>query len=359
MNKARFEARRERLRAAMHQRGLDALFVIHDANRFYLSGFELHDAQLNESAGYLLVMADGKDWLFTDSRYLDAARRLWDNDRIFIYGPDAPAQINEMLRDRVKGKLGFEARAITLAFYEKFSQGLALERADGIVEELRIIKEPEEIALMERSCKLNHQLMEWVPTVLLPGRTEGEISWDIEKFFRQHGASELSFTNIVAMGPNAALPHYRPEGMGGATLTENCPVLVDVGARLDMYCSDQTRTFWVGDKPASYFLTALEQVRTAQRKAIEAMRPGMKVCDAYKTARAHFETEGVEAAFTHALGHGIGLETHEPPSLNARNEAVLKPGMIVTVEPGLYYPSWGGIRWEYMVLVTEDGVRTL
>lgn len=355
MDTLRYEQRRERLRAAMRERGLAALFVSHDANRYYLSGFELHDPQLNESAGYLILSADGKDWLCTDPRYLDAARRIWDNTRIFIYGADAPAQINELLRDRFTGTIGFEARSVSLDFFEKFSPALHLERADGMVEELRIIKEPEEIERMERSCKLNHELMEWVPSVLLPGRTEAEVAWDIEQFFRSRGASELSFASIVAVGPNAALPHHRP---GSDVILDNSPVLIDVGCRLDTYCSDQTRTFWVGDTPAPYFTKALEQTKAAQAKAIAAMHPGMRACDAYKVARDHFASEGVAEFFTHALGHGIGLETHEPPSLNPRNETVLKPGMVVTVEPGLYYPQWGGIRWEYMVLVTEDGVRT-
>lgn len=356
MDTLRFEARRERLRAAMRERGLTALFVSHDANRYYLSGFELHDPQTNESAGYILVTADGRDWICTDSRYLDAARRIWDHERIFIYGPDAPTQINGLIRDRVSGTVGFEARSVSLEFFEKLSAGLSMERADGIVEAQRIIKEPEEIAVMERSCALNHRLMEWVPSILRAGRTEAEVAWDIESFFRTNGASELSFASIVAVGPNGALPHHRG---GGDVLTDNCSVLVDVGARLDEYCSDQTRTFWVGDRPAEHFTRALEQTKEAQAKAIAAMHPGMRACDAYKVARDHFESVGVAEHFTHALGHGIGLETHEPPSLNPRNEMVLKPGMVVTVEPGLYYPEWGGIRWEYMVLVTEDGVRVL
>ncbi len=356
MNAQRYEARREALRAAMREKGLSALLVSYAANRFYLSGFELHDEQLNESAGYLLVTADGNDWLCTDPRYLDAARRLWPEERVFIYSGDAAGQLNALIKDKVRGTVGFEAKTTTLTFFDKFAPGLALERADGMVEALRIIKEPEEIELMRRSAALNHRMMEWLPSVLASGRTEKEIGWDIEKYFREHGASGLSFPCIVAAGVNGSLPHYRA---GNAVLTENCPILVDVGARLDLYCSDQTRTFWVGDKPADHYTRALEQTKAAQAAAIKIMRPGLPVADAYRAARAHFEAQGVAAQFTHALGHGIGLETHEPPSLNPRNEMILKPGMTVTVEPGLYYPEWGGIRWEYMVLVTEDGVEIL
>ncbi len=354
MTPEQYEARREKLRALMHDRGLDALFISYDANRFYLSGFELHDHQFNESSGYLIIMADGKDWICTDSRYLDAARRMWDHDRIFIYAGDIPSQINAHLQGLVRGTIGFEARCMSLDFFEKFSPNLTLDRADGIVEELRIIKSPEEVERMQRACDLNHKLMAWLPSVLVPGRTEKAISWDIEQFFRNHGASELAFESIVAVGPNAALPHHSPSD---DIVTDNCSVLIDVGCRLDTYCSDQTRTFWVGDRPTDHFLRALERTQEAQAAAIKALRAGMLCSEAYAIARNVFERYGVADHFTHALGHGIGIETHEPPSHNPRNHTVLRAGMVVTVEPGLYYPEWGGIRWEHMVLIEDEGVR--
>ena len=331
MSEQMCEQRRERLRALMREQGIEALLISHAANRYYLSGFELHDVQLNESAGRLIVMADGKDWILTDSRYLDAARRLWEPERVFIYGADAPEDIAKLLKGLVPGKtIGFEARAVTLEFYEKFAETLAgsgcrLSKADGLVERLRVIKDTEEIRRMEISCRLNQQMMEWLPGVLVPGRSEAAVSWDIEMLFAD------------------------PENL----------VLVDVGCRLEDYCSDQTRTFWVGEKPTERFKKTLEAVQEAQYKAIRAIHPGVLACDVYKAARGHFESLGVAEAFTHGLGHGVGLETHEGPSLNGRNKTPLEPGMIVTVEPGLYFPEWGGIRWEHMVLVTEDGCRVL
>ena len=363
MSEQMCEQRRERLRALMREQGIEALLISHAANRYYLSGFELHDVQLNESAGRLIVMADGKDWILTDSRYLDAARRLWEPERVFIYGADAPEDIAKLLKGLVPGKtIGFEARAITLEFYEKFAETLAgsgcrLSRADGLVEQLRVIKDAEEIRRMEISCRLNQQMMEWLPGVLVPGRSEAAVSWDIEMFFRHHGATELAFTSIVGHGPNAALPHYLPSK--DVLLEAENLVLVDVGCRLEDYCSDQTRTFWVGEKPTERFKKTLETVQEAQYKAIRAIHPGVLACDVYKAARGHFESLGVAEAFTHGLGHGVGLETHEGPSLNGRNKTPLEPGMIVTVEPGLYFPEWGGIRWEHMGLVTEDGCRVL
>lgn len=356
MNLSTFALRREKLRALMHARGLDALLVSHAANRYYLSGFELHDPQCNESSGRLLITAEGQDWLCTDSRYLDAARRLWDEDRIFIYGGDAVGQLRTLLREKAAGRIGVETGCVSVDFYRQLAPGLHLTPAGGLVEELRIIKDAAEIAAMERSCALNHRLMEWIYPRLTPGRTEAQVSWDIEVFFREHGASELAFANIVAVGPNAALPHYEP---GDTPISDECPILIDVGARLDTYCSDQTRSFWIGEHPTPDFMLTMQLVRTAQEAAIAAMRPGMAAGDVYRVARKVFEQEGVAGAFTHGLGHGVGLETHEAPSLNPRCDTVLRPGMVVTVEPGLYYPHWGGVRREFMVLVEEDGVRIL
>ncbi len=356
MDKQYFEARREKLRPLMQKAGLGALLITLDANRYYLSGFALQDPQINESSGCLVLTPDGKDWLCTDSRYYEAAKRLWDAERIFIYRGSAMSQVNGLLKEKAQGSIGFEAAALSVAGYEKVADGLAFERADGMVEGLRMVKEPEEIRRLEKACTLNHKLMEWVPGVLVPGRTESQVAWDIEQFFRNHGAEGLSFSSIVAIGPNAALPHAEP---GDDVIMEDCGVLVDVGCRLNDYCSDQTRSFWVGSRPHKQFTRDLRLIKEAQAKAIKAIRPGVGVADIYKVARAYLDEKGVGDLFTHGLGHGIGLQTHEAPSLGANSAAVLQAGMVITVEPGLYNPGLGGVRWEYMVLVTEDGARIL
>lgn len=356
MNATVYAKRREHLRREMHAQGLAALLVTLDANRFYLSGFELEDHQVNESSGCILVTADGKDRLCTDARYHDAAKSLWDEEHIFIYGAGAAKALNQLVRDTVSGPVGFEASVMSVAFHKDFSEGLETRPADGLVEKLRVIKDADEIALIEASAALNHKLMEWVPGILTPGTTEKDLAWQVEKFFREHGAQSLAFPCITAIGRNAALPHAIP---GDLAITENTCVLVDVGCRMNDYCSDQTRTFWVGDRPSAVFLDTIQQVRTAQEKAMAAIRPGAVASDIYAVAKKHLDDQGVGAFFTHGLGHGVGLQTHESPSLNPRSTTILQPGMIVTVEPGLYYPEWGGVRWEYMVLVTEDGCRIL
>ncbi|EGJ50757.1 M24 family metallopeptidase [Desulfocurvibacter africanus] len=356
MNKHTHSARREKLRPLLAREGLDALLVSLAANRFYLSGFELHDPQCNESAGYLLVTRNGPDWLLTDPRYLDAARRLWDEDNVFIYAQARNEKIREFLAGLRLGTIGVESQALCVQTWLDLSNGLTLKPTKGLVEELRIIKEPGEIEIIRRSCRLNHEVFGLTPRLLVPGKTEEALAWELEQAFRNGGASELSFETIVGVGPNAALPHAIP---GTTAIRENELVLVDMGCRLGAYCSDQTRTFWVGDKPSERFQHTMELVRGAQQAAIDIIRPGLPAREAYLAAWNHLDRHGVASQFTHGLGHGIGLETHEPPSLGRLAETTLQPGMFVTVEPGLYDPTWGGIRWEYMVLVTENGCEIL
>ena len=351
-----FEERRERLKKRLRNRKLPGLLVSLAANRYYLSGFELHDPQCNESAGLLVVTAKGPDILMTDPRYEDAAKRVWDGDDLFIYASDRFRTIPEHLLSRGIGSLAFESSCLDHKAWSKLSRELELEPSEGLVEDLRLIKDDEEAGLLEASCRINHRVMEHVEAVLpdFVGRTEEDLAWDLEKAFREMGAQELSFSSIVAVNENAALPHAIP---GDTVIREGDHVLVDCGGRALGYCSDQTRTFWVGERPSDRFLRVRELVQKAQQASLDIIRPGLPIADAYKAARKVFEEEGEEKRFTHSLGHGIGLETHEAPGVNHVNKGEFRPGMVVTVEPGLYYPDWGGVRWEYMVLVTEDGCR--
>ncbi|GAB6060325.1 M24 family metallopeptidase [Desulfonatronum parangueonense] len=352
----RHAQRRERLRERLHEAGLPALLVSNPANRFYLSGFELHDPQCNESAGMLVVDAAGKDWLLTDPRYEIAAAKVWPRERLFIYTSPKVQQIRNFLAGLNYNALGFESRAMSYDFHSELKDHIVLAPTQSMVEILRRIKDEYEIALMEASSKLNHEVFAMVPDLLQPGRTEREIAWEMEKLFRERGAQELAFPTIVGVNANAAQPHAVPDD---TPVREDCLVLVDAGARLSAYCSDQTRTFWVGAAPSDGFKRTMDLVRKAQDAAIEVIRPGKPVADAYHLVKGFFRDHLVDERFNHGLGHGIGLETHEAPSLGPHDKTILAPGMIVTVEPGLYYPEWGGIRWEYMILVTEDGCRIL
>ena len=358
MTRETYEARRESLRRLMYDKGLAALLISQPANRFYLSGFELHDCQCNESSGCLIITADGKDWLCTDSRYEEAACQLWPSERVFIYKGSSSEALNGLLKGLFRtAPVGIEAEHLSWGYVQRLEPGLSLEAADGLVEKLRAVKDAEEIRIIEASVALNHKMLEWLPSILVPGNDEASAAWAIEKFYRENGASELAFPSIVAKDANAALPHYAPDEP--AVFTEGCMVLVDEGCRLNRYCSDMTRTYWIGGRPEPRFTEMLERVQEAQRRAIAALRPGITGREVHKVAVDYFASCGMDAYFTHSLGHGVGLETHEGPRLSPRAVEPLVPGNIVTIEPGLYFPGWGGARWEHMAVITEDGCRVL
>jgi len=293
-----------------------------------------------------------------DSRYEEAALSLWDAERVFIYRGRIAQEMNGFFKKLGCGPVGFDDTHLSYGFVKTLSDGLSMVPCRGLVEKLRMVKDEEEIRLIEASVRLNHGMLEWLPERLQPGRNEAEISWDIEKYYREHGASELSFPSIVAVDANAALPHYSPQDRP-APLAENCQVLIDEGCRFGLYCSDQTRTFWIGDRPAPWFAEMLSRVQEAQRRAIAFLRPGITGSQAHEVAARYFTECGVSRYFTHSLGHGVGLDTHEGPRLGPFSEDVLQPGMIVTIEPGLYYPGRGGARWEHMAVITGDGCRVL
>lgn len=351
-----YAQRREALREKLQKSEFSALLVSSPANRFYLSGFELHDPQCNESAGLLVISATGKDWLLTDPRYAIAAGKVWPQEQLFIYTSPKIKQIRDFLSGLGHRPLAFEARAMSFDLYSELRDHVHLAPCINMVETLRMIKDDHEIALMEDSCRLNHAVFAQVPELLQPGRTERQVAWDMEKLFREQGAQELAFSTIVGVDANAAQPHAVPDQ---TRVGEECLVLVDAGARLHDYCSDQTRTFWVGNHPSKAFQRTLDLVRQAQDRAIAALRPGLQASQAYHLVKEFFRNNQVHERFNHGLGHGIGLETHEAPSLGPHDTTTLAPGMMVTVEPGLYDPDWGGIRWEFMVLITEDGCRIL
>lgn len=357
-----YAKRRDRLRDALDRANLDCLLVSAAANRFYLSGFELHDGQPGETSGYLIISRSGEDWLATDSRYAEAAKKLWPENRILVYGRDQAKSLCGLLA-RLGGLAGYDPRNLGAAFCQRLgaakAPGLAFVAAPPLVEKLREIKEPLEIAALKNSFRLNHALFGWLETRVengeLAGLPEKGLAWEIEKYFRENGAQELAFSTIAAYGKNGGMPHAIP---GAFALAPETPILVDAGCRVDDYCSDQTRVFWHGKNPSREYLDALRLVKRAQEAALAIIRPGVACADVYKAAYKVFEDAGVAKDFTHGLGHGVGLETHELPSLSPASKEILAEGMTVTVEPGLYQ-AWGGVRWEYTVVVEADGCQVL
>lgn len=223
MNIARYAARREKLRELMSREGLDALLISHPANRFYLSGFELHDCQCNESSGHLLILRNGKDWLCTDSRYEESAAERWDRERVFIYKGPAAEEIRDLIRSNVSARIGIESAILSHDFVTRLEPGLSLEAADGLVEELQRDQGRRGNTPHGRKRAVNHQLMGVAALHLTAGNTEANIAWSIEKFFREHGATESSFSPIVARDAHAP-PHYNPfEEAGGRRKSSELP----------------------------------------------------------------------------------------------------------------------------------------
>lgn len=356
-----YKRRRDILRTKLS--ALDALLISLPANRFYLSGFELHNPQPTETSGYIVITRDGRDWLATDSRYALAAERLWAADNIYIYNSSEKKSLTNLLK-KCGTIIGYEAKGVSVsqlrAWERSGKYGPVLLPAGELVESMRAIKDTQEIEALQKSFNLNHSLLNWLEQEInannLHSLTEQELAWEIEVFFRKNGAQELAFSTIVAHGKNGALPHAVPASV---KLSDNAPLLVDLGCRVENYCSDQTRTWWLGKTPDAEFTKTLNLVKKAQKAAISIMRPGVSFADVYNAACDIFREAGVEKAFTHGLGHGVGLETHEKPSLSATAKGELEKGMVVTVEPGLYYPQWGGVRWENTVLIEDEGVRIL
>ncbi|HET9593268.1 MAG TPA: M24 family metallopeptidase, partial [Solirubrobacterales bacterium] len=258
----------------------------------------------------------------------------------------------------LQGRVGFEDDHMSVRLLEKLKEKLAdgveAVPAGGRVEELRRVKDEGELALIEEAAKLADEALRWSAELGLAGKTEREVARAFEARVRELGG-DPSFPAIVAAGPNGALPHAEP---GEREIGRGELVVFDMGAAIDGYCSDGTRTFATGD-PGEEAIEVYEVVRRAQQASLDALEAGIKGEDVDKVAREVIEAAGHGDRFGHGLGHGVGLELHEAPRLSLRSDDVLAPGEVVTVEPGIYLPGKLGVRIEDLVVVTEDGFRNL
>jgi Xaa-Pro aminopeptidase len=224
-----------------------------------------------------------------------------------------------------------------------------------MVEHLRSIKEPEELGLITKAVELSDAAFEQAKMIIRPGITEKDAAWEIEKFLRQEGSEGMPFEIIVASGSNSALPHARPTGK---IIRPGEPVLIDMGARISGYCSDFSRTLFLGEADKS-LQEIYNIVFKAQTIATEGVRSGMDASQADKLARSVIEQAGYGEAFGHSLGHGVGLATHELPTLGPSSSDSLADGMVFTLEPGIYLPGQGGVRIEDMVVLENGKAKVL
>lgn len=343
---------------SLKRRKLDGLLITQPENRRYLSGYTATDSSISETSGVLLIPGKGTPFLLTDSRFELHAKEEAEGFDVVLY-PKGMLDLLKNLLPKLKIKrLGFESHYMLHSSAEKMSSALGKKNVElvpltDLVEKMRLRKQSEEIEKIQKSVLLNEEVFQEVFKGLKPGMTEVEVALQIETTMRLKGAERPSFDTIVAGGPNGALPHAVPSNR---PLQKGEPIVIDMGLVLDGYCSDMTRTVVLGT-PDSKTKKLFRLVRKAQKAGMAAIKAGVIAKDVDRAARQVIETAGYGDKFGHGLGHGVGIAVHEPPSLNKRSRKKLKEGMVVTVEPGVYLPGWGGIRLENMVEVRADGCR--
>jgi Xaa-Pro aminopeptidase len=356
-----YPQRVQRLRSALDRAGADAILVSQPESRRYLSGYSGHDMPPRDPAGYLLVTPDGR-YLLTDGRTAEMARAESPDYEVVVYQNAAVSldAVAELARRTGVRRLAFEDIHLPYLFYKRLREALGdsagLVEAGEVVDQLRIAKDADELRQLQAAVDvLDECFAHLCREVLRPGLTERQVAYEVETFLKRRG-SETSFPSIVASGPNSAIPHAP---LTDRELREGEPLKIDIGSRVNGYCSDMTRTVCLGEPPERLReLHAL--VLDAQETAERQVRVGQTGKEADALARAVIDRAGHGQSFTHGTGHGIGLEVHEPPWLSqARGFHTLGPRMVFSVEPGVYLPGWGGVRIEDLVALEEGGARVL
>lgn len=339
-----------RTREAIAAHGADALVVTDLTNIGWCTGFA-------GSAGTLVITAD-TSVLVTDSRYREQAPA-----QLEAAGSESQVRIESARFDAVAGCLGgarrvaLEADRIVWADQCRLADALEAElvATTGLVAELRSVKDEAELARMEAAAEITDAALRDCRDQFVPGVSESGLARMLEDEMRAGGAVGPAYDTIVASGPNAALPHARP---GSRRFVSGDLVVVDAGAVVDGYRSDMTRTFVVG-RPDGQTAEIHSIVTRAQAQGVAAVRPGVEAQEIDRVCRDFIADAGYGDAFVHGTGHGVGLDVHEPPAVRRGSTAILSPGQVVTVEPGIYLPGFGGVRVEDMVVVTADGCRSL
>jgi Xaa-Pro aminopeptidase len=345
-----FSKRLEQVRNKFSAWQVDGLLVSNLTNCRWLSGF-------SGSAGTLLITVD-KAILAADSRYWEQAADQAPDFELFCSNRTAQ-DVVRFITSAAVNSIGFEANFVTVQQAHELQaiEGISWQPLIQAIEPLRMVKTADELAIIEAAAAITDAAMAQLPQFLTPGMKESELAWRLEKYMREHGASGMAFPPIVAFGPNSARPHHTP---GDNQLHMGDIVLVDMGAKLNGYCSDLTRTFYYGKKSDPKFLEIFDIVLAANTAAVEMIEAGVNSRDAHMTAYTIIQDAGYGEYFGHGLGHGLGLDIHEMPFLSlTRKPQVLENNCALTIEPGIYMPGWGGVRIEDLVQVTENGTKML
>ena len=338
------------VRTAIAQQDCDALVVVEPDNRRYLSNF-------TGSAGVLVIDRD-RAFLATDFRYYEQVKMQAPEWTLVEITDSAEAALARLVADRGLKRIAFESDVVTVQQFETWRATvpeIEWVPTHGIVEDVRQTKDEGELGRIEKAVRIADEALAHVIDWLEPGVTEREVAWELEVHMRTHGAEQVSFTTIVASGPNGAMAHAVTSDRA---IQRGDPIVIDMGAKYEGYCSDLTRSFCLGHASDEY-RRIWDLVLQAQQAAEAAIVPGMPGAEADAIARRMIYGAGYEGKFGHGLGHGVGLAIHEKPRAGVTSKDVLQVGTVVTVEPGIYIPGWGGIRIEDMVVVTAERCRVL
>jgi Xaa-Pro aminopeptidase len=332
---------------------VDAYWVNHAPDLFYLAGFG--------SEGSWGLIGAGKACMIVPGLALVQAVSISRHFRVFSVkkASDAYGVLLNLAKENKWSSLGYDPsrtpEASIDALRKQSGKSIRWVPLASAVLPLRIRKDTQEVAALRKAGHLVTQGFKHIRKLARPGMRENDLAGEFESYIRKHGATKSSFDSIVAAGENAAYPHYIT---GGRKLRKNEIVLCDIGCQVDGYCSDLTRTFFLG-KISPVAQKIYDTVARAQRLAIQAVKPGVKTARIDRIAREEIERAGYGPRFVHNTGHGVGVEIHEPPWVGPTSTDVLEPGMTITVEPGIYLEGWGGVRIEDMLLVTRSGYEVL
>ncbi|HOU23057.1 MAG: putative peptidase [Chloroflexi bacterium ADurb.Bin180] len=340
----------QKLRKQLKEQGLEAILVTRPENQRYLSGFTGGEAALLITAELKLIL--------TDSRYYQqVAEEAPDFALVQVEGK-ASAALSRLVKEHGIHTLGFESTHVSFDQYQEWKKacrGVRLVPLQDAVERLRLIKDQGELAKMKKAIAVSDAALDHIRQTLRVGMTEKEVAWELESFMRTHGAESLSFDIIAGSGPNGAKPHAV---LQDRPIQKGEPIVLDLGATVDGYHSDVTRTICLG-KPDKKLQEIYDIVLRAQLAAEEGARVGMTGQEIDALARNVIREAGYGEQFGHSLGHGVGLAVHEGPRASPLSTTVFEPGMLCTIEPGIYIPGWGGIRIEDIVLFKKDQVVVL
>ncbi|PFP31256.1 Xaa-Pro dipeptidase [Bacillus sp. AFS073361] len=334
----------EKLRSNFSTHGIDGILITNPFNRRYISNF-------TGTAGVVLISADKAQFL-TDFRYIEQAAKQCQGFEIIKTTGSIPEEVAVQAKKLGIQKLGFEADFLTFSSFKLYDKELEAELVpiSGVIEKLRLIKTDSELKILKVAADIADAAFKHILDFIRPGKTELEVSNELEFFMRRAGATSSSFDTIVASGHRSALPH----GVASDKVIEAGDIVtMDYGCYYNGYVSDITRTVAVGE-PDAKLKEIYEIVLEAQLRGMAGIKPGLTGKEADAITRDYITEKGYGEYFGHSTGHGIGLEIHEGPGLSMKSDVVLEPGMVVTCEPGIYIPGLGGVRIEDDTLITKD-----